>query len=1073
MKFKFGYLLASTCLMCSVGFYIKSINKHKNVSSQNTSSFAVNKKHDSIKAIVLQKSVTSYNKPLVKSSANNNIAKPILTNNTLKKPITPLNSKYLLQANENNKSLHQKAENTQERWRHEFEMLKDPSTGVIPKDASEKAFKAAQIAKLKAETAQANRTNTLNFNIVPRGPNNFGGRTRAIGIDIRNSQIMLAGGVSSGVFRSTNAGATWVRVSPTGQIHNVTALVQDPRVGFQDTWYYGTGEASGNSASLGSAYRGHGIYKSIDNGLTWQPLTTTQSVLESFDNAFDYTHKLVIDPTNGNIYAAASNTIQRSTNGGATWSAVLGTYTTSNYTDVIVTPTGVIYAALEGEDVNEGLYRSTTGALGTFTKIAGTISGIVTPAAWSTANNYGRMVLAYAPSNPDIVYILYHNNLTSNCTTPLTEAKLFKYVHSTTTFTNLSGNLPNEAGCSSGNDPFAVQGGYDLVVAVKPNDPNTVFIGGTNAYRSTDGFTTNTNTRRIGGYASAASYAKYPNHHPDIHSFVFATNDNNTLYCGNDGGIQKADISTTNVVWTSLNNNYVTFQYYHVDLNPNTAGGTVLGGGAQDNGTTICETATTHFEEFSGDGCQTQFINYTNSSNYKIIVATQFGNIYNNTATTATPIKPAGSGNGQFVTYFNIDADNTDNLYYASNANLYRTRIASTINATTVTANSNTGWQNLTSLGISGNISYMASSRNAAYANAAYTATNTNRKLYIVTSTGKVYRFNDPAYATTAAVDITPVAPIATSGYASCVAVNPLNDNEIMVTFANYGVNSIYHTLNANAATPTWAVVEGPAGTAVTLSSVRSCVITTIGSIKTYLVGTSTGLYSTQALSGATTQWDKEGVQPINFALCSSMRLRVTDNKVALGTHGNGMFELQLTPVTLALQLANFTATTNNTNAVLNWATTTTTAYKQFVVEYSANGTNFIAINSSLAQQNNLNYTHTHLNANQIGSKIYYRLKLIGNNNNITYSKIQFVIFTTNNAIVHAIYPNPSKGLFNINIGNITSPLAYTITNNTGQIITKNKFITSGTQTINLNNYASGVYVIIFSNKQKFTLIKN
>src|SRR5207244_2289616 len=112
----------------------------------------------------------------------------------------------------------------------------------------------------------------------------------------------------------------------------------------------------------------------------------------------------------------------------------------------------------------------------------------------------------------------------------------------------LSSTLPDEPGCLKGNDPFAVQGGYDLVVAVKPDDPTTVFIGGTNIYRST---TSGTSWARIGGYNSPASYALYLNSHSDIHSIVFQPTSSTIMLCGNDGGIQRTtdDLAGT-VVWT-------------------------------------------------------------------------------------------------------------------------------------------------------------------------------------------------------------------------------------------------------------------------------------------------------------------------------------------------------------------------------------------------------------------------------------------------------------------------------------------------------------------------------------------
>jgi hypothetical protein len=783
---------------------------------------------------------------------------------------------------------------SKERDLYEFNMLADPATGTIPPQAPILAANAAIKAKPFKSAPYAQLTST-ELTVVPRGPNNFGGRTRALGIDKRNAQIMIAGGVSSGIFRSTNGGTTWSRVAPIGQIHNVTSLAQDTRAGFEDTWYYGTGEQSGNSASLGSAYLGNGIWKSTDNGLTWAALPSTVTTLETFSSGFDYVHRITVDPTNGYVYAAAGNTITRSINGGTTWATVLGTIANNAYTDIIVTPTGRLYACFRGTDTNEGVWTSTTGASGSWTKIAGTISSVRTPATWNAPAGYGRVVMAYAPSNPDVVFFLYGNNTTSACATiAAPEAKLFKYVQSTNTFTDLSANLPDEAGCSDGNDPFAIQGGYDLLVTVKPDDENTVFIGGTNLYRSTSGFTNTTATKRIGGYNSPAGYALYPNHHPDQHIAIYAPGDNNTLYTGSDGGIHKADATAATVAWTSLNNDYVTYQYYNVDIDP-ANGSTALMGGAQDNGTTAVQAGTTYSPVLSGDGCGTAIISYTSPTSFSAIASSQSGNIVRLTGPSlGFGIRPTGLAGSAFVTTFNLDQDNTNYLYFAGLAVLYRTRIARTISGGAVSGSA-TGWE-IVPAGISGNIQCFGASRNVGYEGAAYTASNPNRKLYIGTTTGRVFRLNDPAFTTSTAVDISPaiISPATTLGVCSSIAVNPFDDNEIMITFANYGVRSVFHTLNANAAVPTWTVVEGPTTGPVTLGSARASAITKIGATKTYLVGNSTGLYSTQALTGATTVWERVGTNEINYALAANMRLRTSDNRIVLGTHGNGMFELQL-----------------------------------------------------------------------------------------------------------------------------------------------------------------------------------
>ena len=582
---------------------------------------------------------------------------------------------------------------SKERDLYEFNLLVDPAKGIIPREAPLLAADAATKSKPFKPFVDGLLTNT-ELTVVPRGPNNLGGRTRALGIDKRNAQIMMAGSVSSGLYRSTNGGTSWTRVAPIGQIHNVTSLAQDTRAGFEDTWYYGTGESSGNSASIGSAYLGNGIWKSTDNGLTWAPLASTITVLESFTSAFDFVHRITVDPTNGNIYAASGNVISRSTDGGITWATVLGTLANARYTDIIITPTGRLYASFDGRDTNEGIWTSTTGASGSWTKIAGTIATVRTPAAWNAAG-YGRIVMAYAPSNPDVVFFLYWNGTTSSCTgTAAPEAKLFKYVQSTSVFTDLSANLPDEAGCSNGNDPFAVQGGYDLLVTVKPDDENTIFIGGTNLYRSTSGFTNTTATKRIGGYNSPANYALYPNHHPDQHIAIFTAGDNNTIYSGNDGGVQKADITSATVAWTSLNNNYVTYQYYYADIDP-TLGSAALLGGAQDNGTTTVQTGGNFSSIFGGDGCQVGIMSYASATSFNVLASSQSGNIVRLTApSNGFTITPTGLAGSAFVTYFNLDQDNTNYLYYAGSSVLYRTRIAKTISSGAVSGSA-TGWLRL------------------------------------------------------------------------------------------------------------------------------------------------------------------------------------------------------------------------------------------------------------------------------------------------------------------------------------------------------------------------------------------
>ncbi|MEE3020818.1 MAG: hypothetical protein VX313_06170, partial [Bacteroidota bacterium] len=208
---------------------------------------------------------------------------------------------------------------SEERLKHEYDIQKNPLTGLIPPEEKSLELKNSMLARQKQYSVQPNRTNTFSIlsssTYTSRGPSNFGGRTRALVVDVISDTIsntIIAGGVSSGVFRTTDGGNNWVKVSANDEIHNVTAIAQDPRPGFQNIWYYGTGERLGNSAVLGGFnYFGNGIWKSTDNGLTWNQIPETQSDLTSFDSSLDFISAIQVSPTTGDLFIAAAAGIYR------------------------------------------------------------------------------------------------------------------------------------------------------------------------------------------------------------------------------------------------------------------------------------------------------------------------------------------------------------------------------------------------------------------------------------------------------------------------------------------------------------------------------------------------------------------------------------------------------------------------------------------------------------------------------------------------------------------------------------------------------------------------------------------
>jgi hypothetical protein len=841
------------------------------------------------------------------------------------------------QREEESEELYEEEENEEKeatfieaRARYEFDLLKDPETGKIPAGIFEKEIAYAKTLPVRGSihnpAARVTGITTLN-NYLPAGPNNIGGRTRALAYDLRyngnSNQVIISGSVSGGIMRSSNGGTNWVKVSPEEDTHSFTVIAQDPREGFQDTWYAAGGEPYGNTTSdIGATYLGYGLWKSVNNGISWTKLalnnvtelngtSAAAGTLETFDHPFDYVHKVAINPTNGDVYVAGHRRLLRSTNGGSSFQTVFGSTVQANagngQMDVAIANTGIIMLAVNGgnPDANlKGIWLSNTGNASSFIRIAGGQTLAVDSIPNWRGNDYSgtskRVLIALAPSNQSAGYVFYENGLSSESPGAKPEADLFRFDISgnTITWVNRSANMPDfPNGDLEGSDPLTVQNGYNMVLAVKPNDPNTVIIGGTNLYRSTDGFASTSNTAWINGYSTSFTYQQYPNGHPDQHSITFNPSNPNQVIVGDDGGIRSGNISSATVSWNPLPN-YQTVQYYYVAIDPQ-EGKNNFAGGAQDNGALLRDKArvmgtaladsNNHVRLIGGDGGAVGIAKPIGDQ--FLYGSSQLGEIRRIRLTSSfssNDIKPDNltendeGGFGEFVTNFRLNPDNTEDLYYVNFNRLFRTTSASTVTSGT--------WTELVGVRQAVNPSNPGSGKNIsiramAFTRGAYSSANA---LFLGTTDGKILRLDDPrnAPAASAPVNITPLGLI---GNVQDIAVNPINDNEVLAIVSNYNVVNIWLTNNAKSATPAWRNVEGN----LALPSIRSCqiVINTSGDtpVTEYYVGTSVGLYSTNDLSGSPV-WQREGGNTLGFAVVQSLAHRPVDNALLIGTHGNGMY---------------------------------------------------------------------------------------------------------------------------------------------------------------------------------------
>jgi len=795
-------------------------------------------------------------------------------------------------------------ESRKARMEYFWKMLRDPATGKIPENIRERELSYAKTLP-KSDQILCKGSLHQSYTWKNSGPLDVGGRTRALAVDVSNDQTIIAGGVSGGIWKSTDNGLTWSLKSSPNQQLSVTALAQDPRSGHTNVWYYGAGEFAGNSASdrsYGAYFYGAGLYKSTDNGNTWQAVVNAGSTIK-WDSYFDFVIRIAISPVTGTVFVATNGGyIFTSRDGFNTWNASIGGANEHYWTDVAVTSTGKIIAVLSQDG-----YYPRKDSNHTYTKDPGVYisedDGItwtdITPASFP--EKHQRSVIACAPSNPNIFYVF--TNTGQELSGGEDDVRLHKFDLSSGTSTDLSANLP----AFESDQDIDTQGNYNMVIAVKPDNENFVVIGATNLYRSTDGFSTPLNEYQtsakiswIGGYFYGDDYFMYPNLHPDQHVIAFSPSNPNTMWVGHDGGLSyTSDITITNYdkvfPWINKNNSYITTQFYTVAI-PRASGNYHVMGGTQDNGspsfTFITNPAPTSHDLSSGDGSYCYFgTNYYYSSYQEGGIIRANYNAYGdpNSAYEMPPgtewstITPIGAEGQLFINPFAVDPNNEDIMFYPADSSMWRNNALSSI-PNWESDGTDVGWTELTNLAAPSGYYFTAM---------AFSIISPKHRLYYAASSNnyppKLYRLDNAETATSGAVDISiPAAP--SGAYIHNIAVNPDNGNEILVVMSNYNIVGLYHSTDGGA---TFTSVEGNlTGNDVNPGpSLRSATILPQSSgSPIYFVGTSTGLYSTRTLNGAYTVWTLEGSSEIGNTVVEAVTSRNTDGRVAIGTHGRGVF---------------------------------------------------------------------------------------------------------------------------------------------------------------------------------------
>ena len=779
-------------------------------------------------------------------------------------------------------------ENPGARAEFEYQMTKDPKTGLVPRNELEKSRSImTQMIKLMAPIP--------NIAWTERGPNNIGGRTRAIMFDPNDitKKKVWAGGVAGGLWYNTditNANTAWTKIDDFWDNIAIGDITYDPSN--PQIMYVGTGERGGSGATSntgGSGSGGNGIWKTTNGGTSWTRLASTTPDYVTFTLASGWREvfKIIVN-AQGHIFVLNYIGVFRSIDGGTSWNALTGTNAppangANKISDIELGSDGILYVAEGTPSTAVKMYKSTDNTISNF--------DLITPAG-TFAN--GRVEIALAPSTSGASQVIYAVSAGNEDNTKF----FLKSDNAGTSWTAMT--VPKYDDLGGGEKEFVGnQGWYDLILGTHATDPLKLYAAGIGFSVSVNGGSTWLPKL---GYAALGAMM-----HVDNHAFAARPGFPNEAIFGNDGGVYYASNwgnsgPTTYPTFQKRNKGYNVTQFFSVDINSIANNGSIIAG-AQDNGTQTLTSASntlavgSGFEINSGDG-GLAFIDKLDStiviSNYtnvtpKLNKAGPINNSCTNIQCNWVEMQPQFSNRGQFINPCDYDSQNhtlwhNNTLAGEEDTKIIRYHItgSSPNHAYTTSTVSITGAGAL-------NISFLKLGK-------------IQGNLFLGTGEGDVYKITGINVAGNQT--LATITKIMDKGTTALGNVSSLDfgttENTIIVTKSNYNIKSVFYTTDGGT---TW-ISKDEVGQGLTNIPIRYALINPVDT-KQVLLATELGVWSTSDITAENPQW-----APTNTTLahvrCDMLKFRASDNTVVVGTHGRGVFSTKLNqnnpcPTTLVL----------------------------------------------------------------------------------------------------------------------------------------------------------------------------
>ena len=384
----------------------------------------------------------------------------------------------------------------------------------------------------------------LNFRNI--GPSGMSGRITAIDVDLSDSDRIYAGSASGGVWLSENGGTTWEPIFDGQECLSIGSIKINQRN--TDEIWVGTGE--GNPRN--SLNTGCGIFKTMDGGKTWKRMGLAETKV---------VHRIIIDQHEpetvyagcmGSPWGDSDRGLYKTTDGGKTWERKLYVDQRTGVADMVQDPTNHKKLIVAMYDHRRTPWDFTSGGKGSglhITYDGGDTWQQVTSDEGLPEGDLGRMGVAIAPSQPDLVYALVEAK----------ENGLYKSTDGGKKWSLVSKK-------NIGNRPF-----YYSEIYVDPYNENRIWNLWSYVSKSEDGGKT---------FETVMDYGN--NVHPDHHALWIHPEDPSYIINGNDGGMNISRDRGEN--WQFINNLPVG-QFYHVNIDNDWPYNVY--GGMQDNGSWV------------------------------------------------------------------------------------------------------------------------------------------------------------------------------------------------------------------------------------------------------------------------------------------------------------------------------------------------------------------------------------------------------------------------------------------------------------------------------------------------------